>query len=321
MAGTIAGVIDLVRKLEQNLAKVVVGKADTIRLTLIPLLCRGHLLIEDVPGVGKTTLARALACSIEGDFRRVQFTPDLLPLDLTGSSIFNQKNHEFEFKPGPVFTNILLADELNRATPRTQSALLECMEENQVTVDGETRLLPPVFLVVATLNPVEQTGTFELPETQLDRFMIRARMGYPTEAEEVQIFDRQARVHPLASLGPVLSVDDVERLRDAVPDVHVDDSVKAYATQLVRATREHEAVHLGASPRGTLSLIRASQALALITEAGFVSPDHVKALAPAVLEHRIILRPQAALRGVTGAHVVAEVLKRVEVPIGTRGRP
>jgi MoxR-like ATPase len=320
MAGTIAGVVDLIRTLEQNLARVIVGKPDTIRLALVPLLCRGHLLIEDVPGVGKTTLARALARSIHGEFRRIQFTPDLLPLDLTGSSIFNQKEHEFEFKPGPVFTNILLADELNRATPRTQSALLECMEENQVTVDGATRQLPPVFLVVATLNPVEQTGTFELPETQLDRFMIRARMGYPSEADEIQIFDRQAQRHPLRDLEPVLSLEDIERLREAVPGVHVDDSVKAYATRLVRATREHEAVHLGASPRGTLGLIRSSQAMALITESAFVSPDMVKLMAPAVLEHRIVLRPQAALRGVTAGRVVADVLQRVEVPIGTTGK-
>jgi MoxR-like ATPase len=320
MAGTIAGVVDLIRTLERNLARVIVGKPDTIRLALVPLLCRGHLLIEDVPGVGKTTLARALARSIHGEFRRIQFTPDLLPLDLTGSSIFNQKEHEFEFKPGPVFTNILLADELNRATPRTQSALLECMEESQVTVDGATRPLPGVFLVVATLNPVEQTGTFELPETQLDRFMIRARMGYPSEADEIQIFDRQAKRHPLRDLEPVLSLEDIERLREAVPGVHVDDSVKAYATRLVRATREHEAVHLGASPRGTLGLIRSSQAMALITEGSFVSPDMVKLMAPAVLEHRIVLRPQAALRGVTAGRVVADVLKRVEVPIGTTGK-
>jgi len=310
-----AEALGLARRLEDNLARAIVGKPDVLRLALVPLLCGGHLLIEDVPGVGKTTLARALARSISGEFRRIQFTPDLLPMDLTGASIFSQKSHEFEFKPGPVFTNILLADELNRATPRTQSALLECMEESQVSVEGTTHALPEVFLVIATLNPVEHAGTFELPETQLDRFMLRITMGYPTEAEEVRIFDQQAAGHPVDALEPVLDLEEVAVVRRAVPEVHVDASVKTYAARVVRATRAHEAVELGASPRGTLALIRAAQAGALLAEDGFVTPDAVKGVAPAVLTHRLVLRPQAALRGVAAGDVVREVLERVEVPV------
>ncbi|MGE0707029.1 MAG: AAA family ATPase [Planctomycetota bacterium] len=308
----------LIEVLEQNLSRVIVGKPQVVRQALIPLLCRGHLLIEDVPGVGKTTLARALARSVDGEFRRIQFTPDLLPLDLTGSSIFNQQTQAFEFQPGPVFTNVLLADEVNRATPRTQSALLECMEERQVTVDGVTRPLPAVFCVVATQNPVEQLGTFELPETQLDRFLLRIRMGYPSEADEVAIFDRQAQGHPLQTLEPVLDLEQVEALRAEVGKVHLDAEVKAYAARLVRATREHPEVALGASPRGTLALLRASQAHALLEGDAFVAPDHVKALAKSVLGHRVLVRPQASLRGLAGEDVVDEVLRRVPVPVGER---
>ena len=251
------------QSLEENVRKVIVGKEDAIRLALVPLLCRGHLLIEDVPGIGKTTLAKALARSISGDFKRVQFTPDLLPMDLTGSPLFNQKTGEFEFKAGPVFTNILLADEINRATPRTQSALLECMEEFQVTIDVKTHKLPDVFFVVATLNPVEQTGTFPLPETQLDRFMLRLRLGYPSEAEEVLIFDRQAAAHPLDKLGAVLSPTDVIEIGTAARRVFVHGSVKEYCAKLARATRSHADVVLGGGPRGTLGLVRASQGMAL----------------------------------------------------------
>ena len=307
--------MEALAELERNLSRVIVGKPEVVRLALVPLLCRGHLLIEDVPGVGKTTLARALARSIHGDFRRIQFTPDLLPLDLTGSSIYNQQANAFEFQAGPVFTNVLLADEVNRATPRTQSALLECMEERQVTVDGVTRPLPAVFCVIATQNPVEQVGTFELPETQLDRFLLRIQMGYPSEADEVAIFDRQREGHPLTKLGPVVEPAQVEELRAAASAIHLEEAVKEYAVRLVRATREHAEVARGASPRGTLALLRASQAWALLEGERFVAPDHVKALAPRVLGHRVIVKPQAALRGIAGEDVVDELLGRIEVPV------
>lgn len=319
MSERVAQATEAAARLEAALRRVIVGKDDKVRLALVPLLCRGHVLIEDVPGVGKTTLARALAGSIRGSFQRVQFTPDLLPLDLTGASIFNQKTREFDFQPGPVFANILLADEINRATPRTQSALLECMAEGQVTVDGVTRRLPEPFFVLATLNPSEMSGTFELPETQLDRFMLRLSLGYPSESEEVQIFERQAQRHPLEDLEPVLDLEEVEQLRAAAGAVHVEDSVKLYAAQVVRATRTHEDVRLGASPRGTLGLIRAAQALALLQGEDFVAPATVQSLAPAVLAHRLTLTPQATLRGVRGEDVVQAVLGAVPVPIEGAG--
>lgn len=301
--------------LEKNIQSVIVGKDDAIRMALLPLVCRGHLLIEDVPGIGKTTLAKALAKSIRGDFKRVQFTPDLLPMDITGSALFNQKTGEFEFKPGPIFSNVLLADEINRATPRTQSALLECMEEFQVTVDGRTHKLPDVFFVIATLNPVEQTGTFPLPETQLDRFMLRLRMGYPSEAEEVQVFDRQAAAHPIETLQPVVTPAEVVELAAVAKKVHVDASIKEYCAKIARATRQHADVVLGASPRGTLSLIRGSQAAAMAAGRAYVIPDDVKKLAPHVLGHRVILKPQSSLRGVSDEAVVKEVLAKIEVPV------
>lgn len=306
------------RALEENIQRVIVGKRQAIRLSLVPLLCRSHLLLEDVPGVGKTTLAKALARSIAGTFRRVQFTPDLLPLDITGSYIFNQRTQEFEFKQGPVFTNVLLADEINRATPRTQSSLLECMEEFQVSLDGRTHRLPEVFFVVATQNPVEQTGTFPLPETQLDRFMLRLRLGYPSETEEVQIFDRQAERHPIESLQPVLELHEVLQLREAVQRVFVHPSVKEYIARIVRATRESPEILMGASPRGTLALIRAAQAYAFLSGQEFVTPDVVKTVAPAVLAHRLILKPQAMLRGSSGSDVVRSILSTLEVPVDVR---
>ncbi len=308
-------VIRKVRTLEENVRLVIVGKQDAVRVALIPLLCRGHLLVEDVPGVGKTTLAKAIAKSVASDFKRVQFTPDLLPLDITGAAIFNQKTQDFEFRQGPVFTNILLADEINRATPRTQSALLECMEEFQVTVDGKTHKLSDVFCVIATLNPVEQTGTFPLPETQLDRFVLRLRMGYPTEAEEIQIFDRQATAHPIDTLKPVVSQDDVRQMRAALQQIFVHNSIKEYCARLSRATRSHPDVILGASPRGTLSLIRAAQGLAMLSGQSFVTPDHVKRILPAVFGHRIILKPQASLRGLTDEVVLRDVVTKEEVPV------
>jgi MoxR-like ATPase len=303
------------RELQANIARVMVGKEAVIRFALVPLLCRSHLLLEDVPGVGKTTLAKAIARSIGGRFRRIQFTPDLLPLDVTGSTIFNQASRQFEFHQGPVFTHVLLADEINRATPRTQSALLECMEEAQVSVDGQTHPLPPLFFVVATQNPIEHTGTFPLPETQLDRFMMRLRLGYPTEEEEVDIFERQAVAHPLESLEPCRSVDELLELVRIVPLVHLHPDVKSYVARLVRATREADEVALGASPRATLHLMRASQALAMLTGLSYVPPDVVKAVAPAVLAHRVVLKPHAQIRGATGHDVVRNLLGRLPVPV------
>jgi MoxR-like ATPase len=308
--------LERVRSLEAAVGQVIVGKAEEIRLALVPLLCRGHLLIEDVPGIGKTTLAKALARAIAADFKRVQFTPDLLPLDVTGASIYNQKTQEFEFKPGPVFTNILLADEINRATPRTQSSLLECMEEFQVSADGQTHRLPDVFFVIATLNPVEQTGTFPLPETQLDRFLLRLRLGYPSAAEEGEIFDRQAKRHPLEDLRPVLPARELPALRAAAQDVHLEDAVKGYALRIVRDTRDHPDVLLGASPRGTLAFFRAVQAYAFMAGRAYATPDDVKALAPPVLAHRLVLKPQAALQGATGETVVRSILQKASVPVG-----
>ncbi|MBI2898562.1 MAG: MoxR family ATPase [Planctomycetes bacterium] len=316
MATATANALDKARALEANVARVIVGKAEQIRLALVPLLGRGHLLLEDVPGIGKTTLAKTIARSLDADFKRIQFTPDLLPLDVTGAAVYNQKLQEFEFKPGPVFANVLLADEINRATPRTQSSLLECMEESQVSADGRTHRLPDLFFVIATLNPVEQSGTFPLPETQLDRFMLRLRLGYPSEAEESEIFDRQSRTHPLEALAPVLCREDVAEMRRAVPEVRIDDSVKAYAIRIVRETRRHPDLLLGAGPRGTLAFLRAAQAFAFLSGGAFVTPDHLKHLAAPVLGHRIVLKPQASLRGVAGEAIVKSILERVPVPVG-----
>jgi MoxR-like ATPase len=303
------------RLIEANISKVIVGKSHSIRLALVPLLCRGHLLLEDVPGVGKTTLAKALARSIDGQFRRIQFTPDLLPLDITGSTIYNQRSQEFEFREGPIFTNVLLADEINRATPRTQSSLLECMEEFQISMDGKTHKLPDVFFVIATENPVEHAGTFPLPETQLDRFMLRVRIGYPNEEEELQIFDSQAKQHPLEALQPVIRPEEIIELRQAVQHVYIQKNLKEYMTRIVRATREHSDVKLGASPRGTLSLIRGAQAFALLSGQAYVTPDIIKAVAGPVLGHRIMVKPHSQIRGSSGHDVVRSILGQIEVPI------
>jgi MoxR-like ATPase len=303
------------RALEENLRRVFVGSERTLRLALVPLLCRSHLLIEDVPGTGKTTLARAIARSLDLTFRRVQFTPDLLPLDLTGSAIFHPGRQEFEFRPGPVFTHVLLADEINRATPRTQSALLECMEEFRVTADGVTRELPDPFFVIATLNPGEQTGTFPLPETQLDRFLLCIRLGYPNEEEELEIFARQSDGHPLERLAPAAGAPEVAALRDAARRTFLHESVRRYAIRLVRATRSHDDIALGAGPRATLHLLRAAQAFAFLEGAPFAEPDHVKAVACSVLAHRLVLKPQAILAGRTPADVVEAILRDVPVPV------
>jgi MoxR-like ATPase len=296
-----------------NVERVIVGKHLEVRVALISLLCQGHLLIEDVPGTGKTMLARAMARSLGCSFRRIQFTPDLLPTDVTGLSIYNQKTQEFEFRPGPIVSQLVLADEINRATPKTQSALLECMEERQMTVDGVTRPMPVPFMVIATQNPIEYEGTFPLPEAQLDRFMLRLRMGYPEPADELLILDEQKRSHPIEDLSPVASVDDVIELQRAVREIYVDPAIADYIVRLVSATRSHPDIYLGASPRGSLALYRASQALAALMGRDFVIPDDVKALAEPTLAHRLILKTAASIRGVDGRGIVSEML--VTVPI------
>jgi MoxR-like ATPase len=298
-----------------NVERVIVGKREAIELALVALLCDGHVLIEDVPGVGKTMLARALATSIGGVFRRVQFTPDLLPNDVTGVSVFNQKSGEFEFRPGPAFANVLLADEINRATPRTQSSLLECMGERQVSVDGVTRPLPRPFLVLATQNPVEYEGTFPLPEAQLDRFLLRLRMGYPDFEDERQITLNVRHIHPIERLEAVADCQELVGLQSTVPDVYVEDSVRDYVVRLVRSTRDHPDVALGASPRGTLALFRSAQALAAVRGRDYVLPDDIKTLAASTLAHRVILKPDSQLRGRTGETVVLGLLDAVDVPV------
>ena len=303
------------------MARVIVGKEEAVTLLLVAVLCEGHVLLEDVPGLGKTTLAKALARSLGLSFRRIQFTPDLLPSDVTGVSYFNQKTQEFQFRPGPIFTNILLADEINRATPRTQSALLEAMEERQVTVDGETRALPRPFFVLATENPVELEGTFPLPEAQLDRFLMRIDLGYPSREEEKRIARRFQDRNPLDALEPVLEGADLPGLAAACRRVFVSEAVEDYMVDLVRASRETAEVTLGASPRATIALLRAGQVLAALSGRDYVLPDDVKLLAGPVLSHRLILPAQGYLRGRSSAEVVAGLVDRVPAPVedGVKG--
>jgi len=309
----------LALRIIENMERVMVGKRAEVELAVIALMCGGHLLIEDVPGVGKTMLARSLARSTGCTFRRIQFTPDLLPSDVTGAAIYNQKTGDFEFRPGPIMSQIVLADEINRATPKTQSALLEAMEERQVTVDGVSRPLPRPFMVLATQNPIEYEGTFPLPEAQLDRFFMRVHLGYPSTQDEVTIMDRQMLSHPIEELEPVCGPDDILQLQAAVRQVRVDPLIKQYIAAVVDATRRHEAVYLGASPRGSLALQRGSQARALLDQRDFVLPDDVKALAYPVLGHRIIVSAASRVKGVTAQQVVEDCLGRVHVP-GVRAR-
>jgi MoxR-like ATPase len=294
---------------------VIVGADDVIELTLVALLADGHILMEDVPGIGKTTLAKAIARSVGCTFRRIQFTPDLMPSDVTGIHFYNQKSGEFEFRPGPIITNILLADEINRATPRTQSALLEAMEERQVTIDGETMALSQPFLVLATQNPIELEGTFPLPEAQLDRFLMRIKVGYPTADQESEILERFEEVSPLETLEPVIEGDELLQLREMVKHVHCEPSVRSYLIAVVQATRDHEALELGASPRASLALFRASRALAAVQGRDYVLPDDIKRLAPVLLPHRLILASQSRLRGRDAAGVLDEVLAQVPAPV------
>ncbi len=295
------------------MSQVMFGKKDALVLSLVTLLGRGHLLIEDVPGVGKTVLARSIAQSIGGDFKRLQCTPDLLPSDVTGVSVFNQQTHAFEFVPGPVFSNVLLADEINRAPPRAQSALLESMGEQQVTVDGQTRKLPGVFMVIATQNPIEFHGTYPLPEAQLDRFFMRIRLGYPDAESELMMVASQEHGHPLDKLRPVIGLQELETLQRAVEDIRISDDVARYALALVQGTRDRPNLSLGASPRATLALRRAAQAFALVQGEEFVTPQHVKQMARHVLPHRVIPRSGAGTAKAAEA-VVAEVLDSVKVP-------
>jgi MoxR-like ATPase len=308
----------LTQKVKNNISNVIVGKAESIDLLLVALICEGHILIEDVPGVGKTMLARALAISLGGLFKRLQCTPDLLPNDITGVSIFNQADQDFHFRRGPLFVNILLADEINRATPRTQSALLEAMGERQVTVDGMTYPLPKPFMVLATQNPVEYEGTFPLPEAQLDRFLLKIDIGYPNHSEENQILHRLQRQHPIETLEPVIQPEVILAWTSEVWEVNVDQTIRDYMINLVNATRNHPDILLGGSPRGTLSLFKASQAFAAIHNRDHVLPDDVKYLAVPVLSHRLLLKPEAELRGITSVNIIERIIETT--PLNLKGQ-
>ena len=307
---------DFSDRLIANIEKVIVGKRETVELAVITLLCQGHLLIEDVPGVGKTMLARSVARSIGCSFSRIQFTPDMLPSDVTGVSIFNQVSREFEYRPGPIMAQIVLSDEINRATPKTQAALLEAMEERQVTVDGVTHFLPKPFMVMATQNPIEYEGTFPLPEAQLDRFLLRVQLGYPNSMDEIAVLERQQFQHPIETLDQVVTEQEVLTAQEEVKNVHVTTELKSYMVEITRRTRDFQDVYLGASPRGSLTLFRAGQARAAIHGREYVLPDDVKALAEAALCHRVILGPAARLRDVDESEVIQEILGNIPVPGG-----
>jgi MoxR-like ATPase len=312
----------LANKIIANVEKVIVGKRQQITLALVTWFCEGHLLLEDVPGVAKTMMARALARSVGGSFKRLQCTPDLLPTDITGASIFNPKTTEFEFRPGPIFAQIVLADEINRTTPRTQSALLEAMAESRVTVDGQTYTLKPPFFVLATQNPIDHEGTFPLPEAQLDRFLMRLSLGYPALEDESKMLDRLQRGHPVDDLTPVVPAAELVACQQKVREVFVDEKVRRYLLEIVHATRQHEAVSLGGSPRASIALFRTGQALAALQSRDFVLPDDIKRVAHPVLGHRLILKPEARLRKVTTAAVIKEILVDVAVPtLKGRGAP
>ncbi len=304
----------IANRIVENVEKVIVGKRQSVQLTTLGLLCQGHILIEDVPGVGKTVLAKSLAKSVGCKFQRIQFTPDMLPSDVTGVSVFNQKTLEFEFRPGPIHAQIVLVDEINRATPKTQSALLEAMEERQVTVDGSTYPLDPPFMVLATQNPIEYEGTFPLPEAQLDRFLLRISLGYATKEQEIEVLERQHSTHPLDSLTQEISLEELRDAQNAVKEMYVDPLVKEYIVDVVRQTREHPDVYLGASSRGSLAIYRLCQARAAMLGRDYVLPDDVKALAVSALGHRIIVGPAARIKDITPEQIVQDILDRLPVP-------
>ncbi|MGG3019523.1 MoxR family ATPase [Geobacillus stearothermophilus] len=305
-------------KVVRNIEQVIVGKRDVIILSLTALLAKGHVLLEDVPGVGKTMLVRALAKSFNVELKRIQFTPDLLPSDVIGVSVYNPKTQQFEYKPGPIVAHIVLADEINRTSPKTQSALLEAMEEGSVTVDGVTRALPQPFLVMATQNPIEYEGTYPLPEAQLDRFLVKLHMGYPSPDEEIEMLNRLEKAAPLSEIGPVMPLDELLTLQRKAMGVHVSDTVKRYIVDLIQQSRVHEAVYLGVSPRGAVALMKAAQAYAFIHGRDFVIPDDVQHLAPYVLAHRLLIRPEAKWDKLDAEMVVSQLVARTPVPVQGR---
>jgi MoxR-like ATPase len=306
----------ILQRIRENIARVLVGKQETIELLLTALLCQGHVLIEDVPGVGKTTLAQAFARSLDLSFRRIQFTPDVLPSDITGFNLYQMKTGQMEFQPGAIMSHIVLADEINRSSPKTQSSLLEVMEERQVTVDGVTYAVPRPFMVLATENPVEYAGTFPLPEAQLDRFLIRVNLGYPTHAEELSILEKHLHPPAVAELAPVASQEEVAALQDAAGQIHVAGAIMEYIAQIVEKTRDHDSISLGISPRGSIALLRAARARACLLGRDFVLPDDVQLLVRPVLLHRLVLRPEAALHSQSASRILAEIIKSIPVPTG-----
>ena len=301
-------------RIVENVGKVIVGKTSAVQQALATMIAQGHILVEDVPGVGKTTLSKALAISVGCSFQRIQFTPDLLPSDVTGISVYNQQSGDFNFRPGPIMSQVVLADEINRATPKTQAALLEAMEELQVTVDGVSHILDPPFMVVATQNPIEYEGTFPLPEAELDRFLMRLSLGYPDFSEEMAIIERQELTHPIDSLEPVATPEEVTALQEAAKEVYVDRLVRQYIVSLTESTRSHRDIALGASPRATLGLFRIARAMALVQDRDYVIPDDVKSLAPGVLSHRLVLSPSARMRGIRSQELISDLLNQITVP-------
>ncbi|MED3553852.1 MoxR family ATPase [Cytobacillus praedii] len=305
----------MIDKILKNIEKVMIGKRNVAELSVIALLAEGHVLLEDVPGVGKTMMVRALAKSVGANFRRIQFTPDLLPSDVTGVSIFNPKEMEFEFRPGPIMGNIILADEINRTSPKTQSALLEGMEESSVTIDGVTHRLGKPFFVMATQNPIEYEGTYPLPEAQLDRFLLKMKMGYPDMADEIEVLNRAQKVRPIEELEPVIDLEELIELQTQIKEVHVDDTIKRYIVELASRTRTHASVYLGVSPRGSIALMKAAQSYAFMYGRDYVLPDDIQYLAPSVFAHRIILKSEAKFEGIRAEEIVDRVLSRVPVPV------